>query len=165
MWQPHGSAFRLLTYFIQLLQVLESLPYLPANAILLTADVTSLYTNIPDKEGLETVLHYIITCQCSTPRCSKPPHKHNTTWNNIEEQQPFIHGQTFSPTLRYSHRNQSRPPYANLFISCQKGAGDATAMHPQYFLQILKYQLLVGAYALWFPLFVSSYLCVWFCNW
>ena len=59
MWQPHGSAFRLLTHFIQRLQLLESLPYLPANAILLTADVISLYTNIPDKEGIETVLHYI----------------------------------------------------------------------------------------------------------
>ena len=40
------------------LQLLESLPPLPENAILVTADVTSLYTNIPHDEGIESVLHY-----------------------------------------------------------------------------------------------------------
>ena len=41
------------------LQLLESLPPLPENAILVTADVTSLYTNIPHEEGIESVLHYM----------------------------------------------------------------------------------------------------------
>ena len=40
------------------LQLLESLPSLPENAILVNADVTSLYTNIPHEEGIESVLHY-----------------------------------------------------------------------------------------------------------
>ena len=41
------------------LQLLESLPPLPENAILVTADVTSLYTNIANEEGIESVLHYM----------------------------------------------------------------------------------------------------------
>ena len=43
-------------YFLQLL---ESLPPLPENGILVTADVTSFYTNIPHEEGIESVLHYM----------------------------------------------------------------------------------------------------------
>ena len=41
------------------LQLLESLPPLPGNAILVTADVTSLYTNITHEEGIDSVLHYM----------------------------------------------------------------------------------------------------------
>ena len=43
-------------------QLPETLSPLPKNAILVTADVTSLYTNIPHEEGIESVLHYIIFC-------------------------------------------------------------------------------------------------------
>ena len=41
------------------LQLLESLLPLPENAILVAADVTSLYTNILYEAGLESVLHYM----------------------------------------------------------------------------------------------------------
>ena len=41
------------------LQFLEYFPPLPENAILVTADVTSLYTNIPHEEGIKSVLHYM----------------------------------------------------------------------------------------------------------
>ena len=41
------------------LQLLESLPLLPENAIFVTADVTSLYINILYEEGIESVLHYM----------------------------------------------------------------------------------------------------------
>ena len=41
------------------LQLLESFPLLPENAVSVTADVTSLYTNIPHEEGIESVLHYM----------------------------------------------------------------------------------------------------------
>ena len=41
------------------LQLLESLPPLPENAILVTADVTSLYNNIPHEERIESVLNYM----------------------------------------------------------------------------------------------------------
>ena len=41
------------------LQLLESLSLLPENTILVTADVTSLYTNIPHEEGVKSVSHYM----------------------------------------------------------------------------------------------------------
>ena len=41
------------------LNLIEQLPPLPPNALLVTADVTSLYTNIPHKEGIEVVLHFM----------------------------------------------------------------------------------------------------------
>ena len=41
-----------------ILQLLESLKSLSENAILTTADVTSLYTNIMHDDNIESVLHY-----------------------------------------------------------------------------------------------------------
>ena len=41
------------------LQLLESLPPLPGNAVLVNADIASLYTNIPHEEGIESVLNCI----------------------------------------------------------------------------------------------------------
>ena len=41
------------------LHLRESLPPLPENAILVTADVTSLYTNIANEESIESVLRYM----------------------------------------------------------------------------------------------------------
>lgn len=40
------------------LKLLQSLPPLPVNAILVVADVTPLHTNTPHKEGTQSVLHY-----------------------------------------------------------------------------------------------------------
>ena len=42
-----------------LLQTLKELPLLKANAILCTLDVSSLYTNIPNKEGLKAVADFL----------------------------------------------------------------------------------------------------------
>ena len=39
------------------LNLIEKLPPLPPNALLVTADVTSLYTNIPHEEGIAAVIH------------------------------------------------------------------------------------------------------------
>ena len=57
------------------LQLLESLPPLPENAILVTADVASLYTNIPHKEGTEFVLHYMKLHASTLPPGTPSPHK------------------------------------------------------------------------------------------
>ena len=55
------------------LQLLESLPPLPENAILVTADVTSLYTKIPHEEGRESVLHYMkLHADILTPSAPSP---------------------------------------------------------------------------------------------
>ena len=39
------------------LNLIEKLPPLPLNALLVTADIMSLYTNIPHKEGIAAVIH------------------------------------------------------------------------------------------------------------
>ena len=57
------------------LQLLESLLPLPENAILVTADVASLYTNIPHKEGTEFVLHYMKLHASTLPPGTLSPHK------------------------------------------------------------------------------------------
>ena len=56
------------------LQLLKSLPPLPENAILVTTDVTSLYTNIPHEEGIESVLHYMKLHANTLPPGAPSPH-------------------------------------------------------------------------------------------
>ena len=67
----HPSYVRDSKHFLQLL---ESLPLLPENAILVTADVTSLYTNIPHEEGIESVLHYMKLHANTLPPGAPSPH-------------------------------------------------------------------------------------------
>ena len=42
-----------------ILNLTEKLPPLPPNALLVTADVTSLCTNIPHEEGIATLIHFM----------------------------------------------------------------------------------------------------------
>ena len=56
------------------LQLLESLPPLPENAILVTADVTSLYTNVTHEEGIYSVLHYMRLHADALPPGAPSPH-------------------------------------------------------------------------------------------
>ena len=60
----------------RLLQLLESLPPLPENATFVTADVTSLYTNISHEEGIESVLYYM-KLHADTLPCRYPEFSHN----------------------------------------------------------------------------------------
>lgn len=55
------------------LQLLESLPPLPQNGILVTDDLTSLYTNIPHEEGIESVLHYMKLHTNNLPQVPQAP--------------------------------------------------------------------------------------------
>ena len=59
----------------RLLQLLESLPPLPENATFVTADVTSLYTNISHEEGIESVLYYMkLHADTLSTRYPESPH-------------------------------------------------------------------------------------------
>ena len=57
-------------HFLNLIQIF---PLLPSNALLLTADVKSSYTNIPHENGITDVTHfmekyrYLLTTSCPTP--------------------------------------------------------------------------------------------------
>ena len=70
------------------LNLIKKLPPLPPNALLVTADVTSLYTNLPPEEGIVAVIHFMEEYKHLLPTNCPPPHivriilnfilKHNT---------------------------------------------------------------------------------------
>ena len=90
--------------------------WMPENAILVSADVTSLHTNIPHENGIESVLHYM-KLHANILYLS-------ITRNHPEKQQSFIHGQAFSPTCCHSHGNQGCPTI------CRPLHGPSRRNHP-----------------------------------
>lgn len=56
------------------LNPLESLSFMPQNTILVTADVTSLDTNIQNEEGIESVLRYMKLHVNTLPLGALNPH-------------------------------------------------------------------------------------------
>ena len=99
------------------LQLLKSLPPLPENAILVTADVMYLYTNIPHVEGIDSVLHYVKLHADALPPGAPSPHiigilletilKHN----NLS----FI-DKHFVQLVGTAMGTKVAPPCANLFM-------------------------------------------------
>ena len=92
---------------------LQNLGPLPDNAILVTLDVSSLYTNIPHKEGIEACRHFLNTRQnkslpteriCDLIRMILT--MNNFTFNDQHFLQ--IHGTAMGTRMA--------PSYANLFI-------------------------------------------------
>ena len=61
------------------LNLIEKLPPLPPNALLVTADVTSLYTNIPHEEGIAAVIHFMEEYKHKLP--TTPYSAHNTRFH------------------------------------------------------------------------------------
>ena len=61
--QKTASFIKDTTHF---LNKLDQLGHLPTNAILVTLDVSSLYTNIPHNEGIDACRHYLNTRDQST---------------------------------------------------------------------------------------------------
>ena len=96
-------------HFLQLLEpLLEFVQPLPEKAILVTAEVASLYTNIPHEGGIESALDFIKlhastltpgTLSCHTEYYLKP------SWRTT-----IFHSWTaFSPNCQHSHGNQGYP--------------------------------------------------------
>ena len=56
------------------LNLIEQLLPLEPNVLLVTADVTSLYTNIPHEEGIEAVLHFMGEYKHLLPSNCPPPY-------------------------------------------------------------------------------------------
>jgi hypothetical protein len=101
-----------------LLQIIDSFPPLPENAILVTADVSSLYTNIPHEEGISTILSAL-----DTHRHLLPTHTPNNTI--IRQFLTFIlkvnHFQfldkLYLQTQGTAMGTKMAPPYANVYMS------------------------------------------------
>ena len=95
----------------------ELLP-LPPNALLVTADVTSLYTNIPHEEGIGVLIHFMDEYKHLLPTNCPPLHivhiildfilKHST----LKFMETHIH-----QVLCTSMGTRMATPYANLFMS------------------------------------------------
>ena len=109
------------------LQLLESFPPLPENAILVKADATSLYTKITHKEGIESVQHYMKLHTNTLPQSALSPHTlgihlkpslRTTTFSFIDKH--------FLQMIETAMGTKAAPPYPNLFMGnnnifpCQK---------------------------------------------
>ena len=105
-------------YFLQLL---ESLPLLPENAILVTADVTSLYTNIPHEESIESVLHYMKLHANTLPPDAPSPHTIGILLEIILKNSNLsFREKYFLQLVGTVMGTKATPPYANLFMGRHK---------------------------------------------
>ena len=103
------------------LQFLESLPPLPENAILVTADVTSLYTKIPHEEGIESVLHYMkLHADILTPSAPSPHTIGILLETILKINNLSFMDKHFLQLVGTAMGNKAAPPYTNLFMGCQE---------------------------------------------
>ena len=141
--------FAYITHFIQLvasnlqshvknikhfLNLIEKLPPFPFNALLVTADVMSLYTNIPNKEGIAAVIHFIKKYRHFLPTNCPPSHivcplldfilKHST----FKFMNMHIH-----QICGISMGTRMATPYANLFIGKEERTIILNFLHLIYF--------------------------------
>ena len=99
------------------LQLLESLPPLPENAILVTADVTSLYTNIQHEEGIESVLHYLKLHANTLLPGAPSPHTIGILLETILKNNNLsFMDKHFLQIVGTAMGTKAAPPYANLFM-------------------------------------------------
>ena len=102
-------------------QLLESVPPLPENAILLTADVTSLYTNITHEDGIESVLHYMKLHANTLPPGAPSPHTIGVLLKTILKNNNLsFMDRNFLQLVDTAMGTKAAPPYANLFMGCLK---------------------------------------------
>ena len=103
------------------LQHLESLPSLPENAVLVIADVTSLYTNIPHEEGIESVLHYMKLHPDVLPQGAPSPHRIGVLLETILKNYNLsFMDKHFLQLVGIAMGTNAAPPYANLFMDHQE---------------------------------------------
>ena len=93
--------------------LVEILPLLPENGILVTADVASLYTNTPHEEDIESVLHYMKLHANTLSPGAPSPHTIGILLETSLKNNNHLW--TFSPACRHNHGNHA-PPSANLFM-------------------------------------------------
>ena len=99
----------------------ENLLPLSPNAILVTADVTSLYTNIPHKEGIAAVIHFMEEYKHLLPTNSPLLHIVWIILNFILKHSTFKFMDTqINQILGTSMGTRMDPPYSNLFMGKEK---------------------------------------------
>ena len=101
------------------LNLIENLSPLPPNALLITADVTSLYTNILHEEGIAAVIHFMEEYKHLLPTICPPSHIVHIILDFIRKHGTFklwthIYTKSWVPPWELSC--PPPPPYANLFM-------------------------------------------------
>ena len=96
---------------------IAALPPLPTNAYLCTADVKSLYTNIPTAQGIEHTCAFIDTHRNTLPSYAPNTHIFKIILTHILTHSTF----KFQDTHYLQHSgaamgNRMVPPYANIFM-------------------------------------------------
>ena len=105
------------------LQLFEYLPSLPENAILVTADITSLYTNIPHEEGIESVLHHMKLHTNTLPPVAQSPRTIGLLLETIlKNSNSLFMDRHFLQLVGTTMEATVATPYANLFMGCYKEA-------------------------------------------
>ena len=116
------------------LNLIEKLPPLPPNALLVTADVTSLYTNIPHEEGIAAVIHFMEEYKHLLPTNCPPPHIVRIILDFILKHSTFKFMDThIHQILGTSMGTRMAPPYANLFMGKEERTIILTFLHLIYF--------------------------------
>lgn len=119
------------------LQLLESLPLLPENPIVVTVDITSLYTCIPHEEDIESVLHCMKLHADTLPPSAPSPHTIGILFKTI------LKNNSVSFMGRHSHQlvsttlgTKAAPPFANLFMNCYKETILLEEIHRRHLLDL-----------------------------
>ena len=98
------------------LNIIEKPPPLSPSALLVTADVTSLYTNIPYKGGIAAVIHFMAEYKHLLPTNCPLPHVVCIILDFILKHSTFKFMDThMHQILGTSMGTRMAPPYANLF--------------------------------------------------
>ena len=99
------------------LQLLEPLPPMPENVILVTADVTSLFTKIPHEEGMQSLLHYMKLHADTLPPGAPSPHIIGIILATILKSNNLsFMDKHFLQLVGTTMGIKAVPPYANLFM-------------------------------------------------
>ena len=112
----------------------EKLPNLPSNALLVIADVTSLYTNIPHEEGIAAVVHFMKKYRHLLSTNCPPPHIVCAMLDFILKHNNFkFMGTYIYQILGTFMRTRMAFPYANLFMGKEERTIILTFLHLIYF--------------------------------
>ena len=98
-------------------QYINNIPTLPHNTILVTADVTSLYTNIPREEGINTTCEYIDTHRHLLPKYAPNTHVFRIILDHILTNSHFtFNNKHYIQKFGTAMGCRMAPPYANIFM-------------------------------------------------
>ena len=116
------------------LNLIEKLPPLPPNALLVTADATSLYTNIPYEEGIAVVIHFMEEYKHLLPTNCPPSHIVRIIRDFILKHSTFKFMDTrIHQILGTFMGTRMAPYYACLFMGKEENTVILTFLHLMYF--------------------------------